>query len=257
MPKELSRRRFLQTAAVATAATQLIPTLSAQPQPAHEIPYPENGTLIPDHGWHLWVDDKAAWMDDDIFLPEDVSWLDGKLCAKASHCRSTHPPAAGPRSRPRTGKEVLLPTTVEQHISGANMAAARTRPKSIATLRIPKALPRTTTSRRTAPITASLGGTAPSTSPPPCAASASSSTFRGAHLRAEVYLNQQLVGYSIMEELPFECDLTMRPIPAAKTISPSASPTPSAASTGSTASTPSGATSACIARMGLVGSIAA
>ncbi len=35
---------------------------------------------------------------------------------------------------------------------------------------------------------------------------------RGAHLRAEVYLNGQLCGYSIMEELPFEADLT----PAAK-----------------------------------------
>ena len=32
--------------------------------------------------------------------------------------------------------------------------------------------------------------------------------IRGAHLRAEVYLNQKLVGYSIMEELPFECDRT-------------------------------------------------
>jgi beta-galactosidase/beta-glucuronidase len=32
--------------------------------------------------------------------------------------------------------------------------------------------------------------------------------IRGARLRAEVFLNQQLVGYSIMEELPFECDLT-------------------------------------------------
>jgi beta-galactosidase len=31
---------------------------------------------------------------------------------------------------------------------------------------------------------------------------------RGARLRAEVYLNERLVGYSIMEELPFECDLT-------------------------------------------------
>src|SRR5260370_9987464 len=32
--------------------------------------------------------------------------------------------------------------------------------------------------------------------------------IRGARLRAEVYLNRKLVGYSIMEELPFECDLT-------------------------------------------------
>lgn len=27
-------------------------------------------------------------------------------------------------------------------------------------------------------------------------------------MRAEVYLNQKLVGYSIIEELPFDCDLT-------------------------------------------------
>src|ERR1700676_345339 len=32
---------------------------------------------------------------------------------------------------------------------------------------------------------------------------------RGEHLRAEGYLNEKLVGYSIMEELPFECDLTV------------------------------------------------
>ena len=31
---------------------------------------------------------------------------------------------------------------------------------------------------------------------------------RGAHLRAEVYLNEKLVGYSIIEELPFEAELT-------------------------------------------------
>jgi hypothetical protein len=32
--------------------------------------------------------------------------------------------------------------------------------------------------------------------------------IRGAHLRAEVYLNEKLVGYSILEELPFEAELT-------------------------------------------------
>ncbi|OYW81188.1 MAG: hypothetical protein B7Z26_05410 [Asticcacaulis sp. 32-58-5] len=32
--------------------------------------------------------------------------------------------------------------------------------------------------------------------------------IRGARLRAEVFLNEQLVGYSIMSELPIDCDLT-------------------------------------------------
>ena len=36
---------------------------------------------------------------------------------------------------------------------------------------------------------------------------------RGARQRAEVYLNQKLVGYSIMEELPFECDLSAAAVP--------------------------------------------
>ena len=34
--------------------------------------YPENGTLIPDEGWHLWIDEHAEWKNDTIFLPEDV-----------------------------------------------------------------------------------------------------------------------------------------------------------------------------------------
>ncbi len=35
--------------------------------------WPENGTLIPDGGWRLWVDREAEWKQDVIFLPEDVS----------------------------------------------------------------------------------------------------------------------------------------------------------------------------------------
>jgi hypothetical protein len=41
---------------------------------------------------------------------------------------------------------------------------------------------------------------------------------RGAHLRAEVYLNQKLVGYSIMEELPFEAELTHAAKPGGKNV---------------------------------------
>jgi hypothetical protein len=38
---------------------------------------------------------------------------------------------------------------------------------------------------------------------------------RGARQRAEVYLNRKLVGYSILEELPFTCDLTAAARPGA------------------------------------------
>ncbi len=40
--------------------------------------------------------------------------------------------------------------------------------------------------------------------------------IRGARMRAEVYLNERLVGYSIMEELPFECDMTAAAKPGGK-----------------------------------------
>jgi beta-galactosidase len=59
--------------------------------------------------------------------------------------------------------------------------------------------------------------------------------IRGARLRAEVFLNEQLVGYSIMSELPIACDLTAAMRPARPTAWRSASPIRAAASTGATA----------------------
>ncbi len=213
MPK-LSRRRFLQTAAVATAATQLAPHITAEPAAA-PIPYPENGTLIPDDGWHLWIDDKAAWQNDDLFLPEDVSWVDGHLCGKGQPLPVNAPTGGWDALTHDAGLEVILPTTVEQHFWGKFGAGANGKPRPYtpdeyryaATTTPPSRRP-TTTSRRTAPTSASPGGIARSTSPPTMRGKRIFLHIRGARLRAEVYLNQQLVGYSIMEELPFECDLT-------------------------------------------------
>src|ERR1700744_2091515 len=87
----LSRRTFLQSATAATLAAQLNPALSQSPaQP--EIPYPENGTLIPDDDWRLWIDEKAEWKNDPLFLPEDTSWQNGVLCGKGSPLPVNEPP---------------------------------------------------------------------------------------------------------------------------------------------------------------------
>ena len=113
-----SRRRFLQTAAVATAAAQLAPRLSAASATAAPAAhsYPENGTLIPDERWHLWIDEKAAWKEDDIFLPEDVAWgtgeHDGKLCGKGKPLPVNAPTGGWSALTPATGKQVTLPTSV-------------------------------------------------------------------------------------------------------------------------------------------------
>jgi beta-galactosidase len=70
--QKLSRRTFLQSATAATLAAKLNPA-SAQPTAKTEIPYPENGTLIPDDDWRLWIDEKAEWKKDPLFLPEYIT----------------------------------------------------------------------------------------------------------------------------------------------------------------------------------------
>src|SRR6266550_7236960 len=81
--QKLSRRTFLQSATAATIAAKLN-SAPAQPNAKTEIPYPENGTLIPDDDWRLWIDEKAEWKNDPLFLPEDISWQNGVLCGKGS-----------------------------------------------------------------------------------------------------------------------------------------------------------------------------
>ena len=209
MSDSLSRRAFLQSSALATTAAAIAPSLAAQskPKPA-EPPYPENGLLIPDEDWRLWVDEKAEWQSDDIFLPEDISWIDGELCAKGKPV-PINPPAGGWATLTHdTGLEVTLPTSVEQHFWGKYGSrlytpeeyryAATDPPKPPADDNIPQngAYFGVSWFHRRIDIPAELRG------------KRIFLHIRGAHLRAEVYLNQKLVGYSIMEELPFECDCT-------------------------------------------------
>jgi beta-galactosidase len=184
--RKLSRRTFLQAATAATLATQL----KAAPAQAKEA-YPENGTLIPDEGWHLWIDEHAQWKDDAIFLPEDVHLA----------TLPTNPPTGGWQAlTAQAGKEVVLPTTVEQHFWSKfgerpytaeeyRYAADDPIPQNGAYLGV-------SWWYRQIEIPASMKN------------KRIFLHIRGARLRAEVYLNQKLVGYSIMEELPFECDLT-------------------------------------------------
>ncbi len=188
--RRLSRRTFLQAATAATVAARLRPC-PAQINAPIEQPYPENGTLIPDDGWLLWIDENAAWKDDAIFLPEDVQ-LD-KL--------PTNAPSGGWSTLDEiNGKPVLLPTTVEQHFWGKFGSRAYTPDEYRYAADDP------------VPQNGAYLGVSwwyrPIDIPAEWKGLRIFLHIRGARLRAEVYLNQKLVGYSIMEELPFECDLT-------------------------------------------------
>src|ERR1035441_1397065 len=71
----MNRREFLQSTAATAVAAGVVRGLPVEAQGAttHAAePWPENGTLIPDEGWRLWLDPNAEWKQDAIFLPEDV-----------------------------------------------------------------------------------------------------------------------------------------------------------------------------------------
>jgi hypothetical protein len=61
--------------------------------------------MVPDEGWRMWPDTKAAWQDDEIFLPEDIEFQ--KL--------PTNSPTGGWQVLDnQLGTELTLPATVEQ-----------------------------------------------------------------------------------------------------------------------------------------------
>jgi len=212
----MNRREFLQSTATAVAAG-VVRGGSAEAQGAAHAAaeaWPENGTLVPDEGWRLWVDDKAEWKQDAIFLPEDVTQdAEGVVRGKGEPL-PVHAPTGGwgvLGGRPEGSVGVTLPGTVEQHFwgkFGAGPASGdqpgKPRPYTPEEYRYAADDPIPQNGAyfgvswwwREIDIPAAMQG---------------KRIFlhvRGAHLRAEVYLNEKLVGYSIMEELPFECDLT-------------------------------------------------
>lgn len=151
----------------------------------------ENGTPIPDQGWRLWIDHKAAWQDDAIYLPEDVNLSTLPI----------NPPTGGWEVlNAGNSIDVTLPGTVEQHYWGAFGA----RPYTIDeftyadTDKEPQngAYVGVSWWSRAIEIPAALKGRRLILN------------VRGARLRAEFYLNRKLVGYSILEQLPFDCDIT-------------------------------------------------
>jgi beta-galactosidase len=181
-----SRREFLHSSAAVLVASRL--PLSAQAWAAETH---DTSTLaIPDSEWRMWPDQNAEWKNDTIYLPEDV------------HLASlpANPPTGGWQVLSVTqGIPVTLPCTVEQYFWGLQgmrpfhdeyrFETSDDEVKNGAYYGV-------SWWWRTVNIPASFTG------------KRIFLHIRAARQRAEVYLNQKLVGYSIMEELPFECDVT-------------------------------------------------
>jgi hypothetical protein len=183
----LNRREFVGMAGVVAVSA------------ADAKPIAQSDTLaVPDSGWHLWLDRDAPWRDDTIYLPEDVN-----LAALP-----VNPPSGGWDAL--KGIAVTLPATVEQHYWGA----FGTRPYT----------EREFTYAATDPevVNGSYDGVSwwwrAIEIPAAFAGKRLILTVRGARQRAEVYLNRKLVGYSIIDQLPFECDLTEAAVPGGQNL---------------------------------------
>jgi hypothetical protein len=181
----VSRRQFLATSGVG-AAVALAPAVVS----ANDL------LAVGDEGWRLWIDQAATWKDDVLHLPSAVDLKTLPI----------NPPTGGwARLGSPDGLTVDLPTTVEQHLWGK----FGTRPYGADEYRYAE-------DDDVPPYGAYKGVSWWSKSidiPAAAKGKRVMLNLRGARLRAEVFLNEQLVGYSIMSELPFSCDLTqaMRP----------------------------------------------
>ena len=140
-----------------------------------------------DQGWRLWLDSKADWQDDTIYLPEDVDL----------RRMPVNPPTGGWSVLDGgVGIGVSLPATVEEFYFG-------------------KAPARTARSDSPSDIVAAEGNYLgvswwyrPFTPPALGPGERLGFYFPAGRLRSEVYVNGKLVGYSIISEAPFTADAT-------------------------------------------------
>ncbi|HZU09227.1 MAG TPA: glycoside hydrolase [Pseudacidobacterium sp.] len=181
-----SRRDFLKGAATAGLLFSTRGLLVAEAQ----TPSATRELFLPDEGWRMWPDTKAAWKEDTIYLPGEFSLSQLPV----------NPPTGGWAALSSSqGTSVTLPATVEQFYWGAfGHRPYKNEYKFEETDHEVKngsycgvswwwreiEIPEDFKGRRIF------------------------LHVRAARLRAEVYLNQKLVGYSILEELPFECEIT-------------------------------------------------
>ena len=180
----IDRRSFLQSSAAVLLA-ESVPSFGAEARVGGT-----ESVAIPDAGWRMWPDEKASWKDDTIYLPEDV---------KLATLPLNEPTGGWEALSSKQGIEVTLPATVEQFFWGLQgMRPYKDEYKFETTDDAVKngAYYGVSWWWREIEIPAAFKG------------KRILLHVRAARQRAEVYLNRKLVGYSIMEELPFECDLT-------------------------------------------------
>ncbi len=203
----MNRRLFLQQcAATGAVATTLIGNLEsqrAQGASRHSGEAPINGLLLPDDGWNLWIDEHAHWESDEIHLPGSFDLANLPINSPTGGWGTLDANRGGANAA-----IVTLPSTVEQ-IFWKRFGSRPYTPDEYR-YAADDPIPENGAYRgvswwwRDIAIPGALEG------------QRILLRVRGARLRAEVFLNGRLVGYSILEEVPFECDLTATARPGRK-----------------------------------------
>jgi len=190
MSISISRRNVLGVSA-ALGLVGTVKALGMNNATAAEAASPDP-LAIPDTGWTLWLDRAATWQQDVIYLPEQVPPMSAL---------PVNPPTGGWDALYKgQALAVTLPTTVEEHYWGQfgerSYTADEYRYAEDDPVPQNGAVPGISWWCRQIDIPASAQGQQVWLH------------IRGARMRAEVFLNEVLVGYSIMSELPIDCDLT-------------------------------------------------
>lgn len=179
----VTRRRFLAATASVAAHSALTANRAAEvanaandsPSDTPPLPLRQPGFIadLAAEPWRMWHDSAAVWQGDKLYLPDDKPVL-AKLPVNA--------PSGGWSVLDGShGDAIMLPASFEQY--AANPMGSRSVTgvgwfwRRFKTPEIP-------TGQRLMVH------------------------FRGARLRAEVYINRRLVAYNLLTELPFDADIT-------------------------------------------------
>ena len=158
---------------------------------------------IPDDGWRLWPDTKAAWQDDTLYLPDETADL--------SKLPLNLPTGGWSALDAKPGIEISLPSTVEQHFWGQ----FGLRPCDPTEYGYAVGSDRNRLDPAKPDPDAQIGNYRGVSwwwrsidVPTSFRDKVVLLHIRGARQRAEVFVNRQLVGYDLIEETSFDCDVT-------------------------------------------------
>jgi len=151
-----------------------------------------NGSVLPlDHQkWRLWCDAKAEWQHDKLFLPGEFRLADLPV----------NRPTVGWDKLYGSGIEVTLPSTVEEHYWGKFGKRDYTEDEYYFAVDDKEV--------KNGNYEGVSWWWTSFKAPKDVKDKLAFIKFDGCRLRAEVFLNQQLVGYDMIAETPFECDVT-------------------------------------------------